>query len=137
MFVQIKRNPWKIPLKVFIVIKAVGFRSLTLLKWTLSQICFKNSAKINALCFREWLINVQLRSALLIMPVINRNKFHFPLKKVDLNKQWIRFVNRRDWLATKPCMNYILKWKTFSEIKNVQYSGQWIPYPPFILKNFK
>ena len=28
-------------------------------------------------------------------------KFHFPLKNADLNKQWIRFVNRRDWLATK------------------------------------
>ena len=29
-------------------------------------------------------------------------KFHFPLKCAELNKQWIRFVNRRDWLATKP-----------------------------------
>ena len=28
-------------------------------------------------------------------------KFHFPLKNADLNKQWIRFVNRRDWPATK------------------------------------
>ena len=28
-------------------------------------------------------------------------KFHFPLKNVELNKQWIRFVNRRDWLARK------------------------------------
>ena len=27
-------------------------------------------------------------------------KFHFPLKNADLNNQWIRFVNRRDWLAT-------------------------------------
>ena len=28
-------------------------------------------------------------------------KFHFPLKNADLKKQWIRFVNRRDWLAWK------------------------------------
>ena len=28
-------------------------------------------------------------------------EFHFPLKRAVLNKQWIRFVNRRDWLATK------------------------------------
>ena len=23
-------------------------------------------------------------------------EFHFPLKRAELNKQWIRFVNRRD-----------------------------------------
>ena len=28
-------------------------------------------------------------------------KFHFPLKSAELKRQWIRFVNRRDWLATK------------------------------------
>ena len=28
-------------------------------------------------------------------------KFHFPLKNVELKKQWIRLVNRRDWLAVK------------------------------------
>ena len=28
-------------------------------------------------------------------------KFHFPLKNVELKKQWIRLVNRRDWLAAK------------------------------------
>ena len=28
-------------------------------------------------------------------------KFYFPLKNGDLKRQWIRFVNRRDWLATK------------------------------------
>ena len=28
-------------------------------------------------------------------------KFHFPLKNAELNKQWTRFVNRRDWLAVK------------------------------------
>lgn len=27
--------------------------------------------------------------------------FHFPLKKIELNRQWIRFVNRTDWEPTK------------------------------------
>ena len=31
-------------------------------------------------------------------------KFHFPLKIAELNKQWIHFVNKRDWLATKHSM---------------------------------
>ena len=26
-------------------------------------------------------------------------KFYFSLKNSELNKQWIRFPNRRDWLA--------------------------------------
>ena len=29
-------------------------------------------------------------------------KFHFPLKNAELKKQWIYFLNRRDWIATKP-----------------------------------
>ena len=28
-------------------------------------------------------------------------KFLFLLKNAELNKQWIRFVNKKDWLATK------------------------------------
>ena len=60
LFVQIKQNPGKIPVKVFIVTKVTGCRSLTLLILSLSQIYFKDSAKITTLCFREWLINVQL-----------------------------------------------------------------------------
>ena len=28
-------------------------------------------------------------------------KFHFPLKNAESKKQWISFVNRRDWIATK------------------------------------
>ena len=31
-------------------------------------------------------------------------KFHFSLKNAELNKLWIRFVNKRDWLATKHSM---------------------------------
>ena len=28
-------------------------------------------------------------------------KFHFPLKNAELKRQWIRFLNRKDWLAMK------------------------------------
>ena len=55
---------------------------LTLLKLTLSKICFKNSAKITTLYFRKCLMSVQLRSS-----GYARNekkqiaKFNFPLKK--------------------------------------------------------
>ena len=28
-------------------------------------------------------------------------KFHFPLKNFELNRLWIRFVNRKDWKPTK------------------------------------
>ena len=31
-------------------------------------------------------------------------KVNFPLKNVELNKRWIRFVNKRDWLAMKRSM---------------------------------
>ena len=35
-------------------------------------------------------------------------KFLFPLKNVELNKQWILFVERWDWIATKHSMLYKL-----------------------------
>ena len=41
LFVHIMQNPWKIPVKVFIVTKGAGCMPLALLKLTLSQICFK------------------------------------------------------------------------------------------------
>ena len=28
-------------------------------------------------------------------------KFHFPLKNFELKRQWIKFVNRKDWKPTK------------------------------------
>ena len=34
----------------------------------------------------------------------DEQKLHFPLKNADLKKQWIHFVNRRDWLARKHSM---------------------------------
>ena len=67
-------------------------------------------------------------------------KFDFPLKNVELNKQWIRFVNRRDWLATK---NSVLCELHFEE-KYLRQGEKCAPqcsmnpheYPPFILKIF-
>ena len=74
LLVQVKHDPWKVLVKVFIVTKVASCKALTLLKLTLSQICFKNSAKITASCFRERLINVQVRSVLLVMSIIKRSK---------------------------------------------------------------
>ena len=65
---------WNLLVKVFTVAKVADCRPLTLLKLTLSQTAFKNLAKITTLCLREWLINVQLRSVLLVVPVMKRNK---------------------------------------------------------------
>ena len=62
------------PVKVVIVTKVAGCRPLTLMILTLSQICFKNPAKITTLCFKEWVINVPFRSVLLILPVLKRYK---------------------------------------------------------------
>ena len=53
LFVQIKQNPWKIPVKVFIITKVAGCRPLALLKLTLSEICFKELCKNYYLVFRE------------------------------------------------------------------------------------
>ena len=36
--------------------------------------------------------------ALIINP--KNHNFHFPIKKPDLNKQWIRFANRINWVLT-------------------------------------
>ena len=60
------------------------------------------------------------------MPVMKRNKLeNFPLKNAELKRQWIRFVNRRDWLATK---HLVLRELHFEE-KHLQpgekyYSGR-------------
>ena len=62
---------------------------LTLLKLIPSQIYLKNSAKTTILRFREWLINVPLRSVLLITPVMKKKKTNwkilFPSKKYSVN----------------------------------------------------
>ena len=43
---------------------------------------------------------MQLRSVLPAMPVKKRNNLQ-NFKNADSKKQWIHFVNRKDWIATK------------------------------------
>ena len=70
--------------KCLLLLKLQAVRPLTLLKLTLSQICFKNSAKITTLCFRKCLMNVQLRSSGYASNEKKQiAKFHFPLKNVE------------------------------------------------------
>ena len=56
-------------------------------------------------------------------------KIHFPLKNAELNKQRIRFVNKRDWLATK----YSILCKLYFEEKYLRrcekYTLQWLVNP--------
>ena len=66
-------------------------------------------------------------------------KFLFPLKNVELNKQWIRFVERRDWIATKHSMLYELhfeeKYLRRAEKCTLQWSMNPVPivYPQKLL----
>ena len=55
-------------------------------------------------------------------------KFHFPLKNAELNKQRIRFVNRRDWLATVLCeLHFEEKYLRRAEKCTLQWSMISIP----------
>ena len=36
-------------------------------------------------------------------PARKLSSIHFPVKKEELNKKWIRFVSRSDWAPTKHC----------------------------------
>ena len=64
-------------------------------------------------------------------------KFHFPLKNEDLKKQWIRFVNRRDWFARKHLVLCELHFEEkYLRRGEKYYSGRWILYPLFIPKTF-
>ena len=73
--------------------------------------CFKNSAKITTLCFRGWLINMQLQSVLLVMPVVKRKNFKISLS----SKKWgssgfillIQDIGKQR--NSQCCVNYILK----------------------------
>ena len=40
-------------------------------------------------------------SAKQAIPLLQENCLHFHLKNEDLNKKWIHFVNRKDWVPTK------------------------------------
>ena len=57
--------------------------------------------------------------------------FHFPLKNEDLNKKWIHFVNRKDWVPTKHCFmrvafgRYLQKYKKMHEFKLVDKTSSY------------
>ena len=65
-------------------------------------------------------------------------KFHLPLKNAELKRQWIRVVNRRDWLATKHLVLCELHFEEKYLQQGEKYcSGRWISYPLFIPKIFQ
>ena len=65
-------------------------------------------------------------------------EFHFPLNNAEWEKQWIRFVNRNDWITTKHLvlceLHFEEKYLRWGE--KCHYSGWWILYPLFIPKTF-
>ena len=56
-------------------------------------------------------------------------KFHFPLKNAELNKQWIRFVNKRDQLATKHSILCELYFEEKYLRRCEKYTLQWLKNP--------
>ena len=59
-------------------------------------------------------------------------KFYFPLKNADLKRQGIRFVNRRDWLATK---HLVLRDLHFEEKYLQRGEKYYSVYPQSLLSN--
>ena len=45
------------------------------------------------------------------------SSFHFPLKKEELNKKWIRFVNKIDWVLQSTQFYVSCISKIFTKIK--------------------
>ena len=54
------------------------------------------------------------------------SSFHFPLKNLELNKKWIRFVCRSDWVPTK---HWVLCELHFYKIKGKRLSLNWSMKP--------
>ena len=52
-------------------------------------------------------------------------KFHLPLNKQskESKKQWIRFVNRRDWIA-RSAVSITFRRNIYGEVKNVHHSAR-------------
>ena len=57
------------------------------------------------------------------------SKFHFPLKIAELNKQWIHFVNRKEWLATKHSMLCELHFEEKYLWRGEEFTLQWSVNP--------
>ena len=56
-------------------------------------------------------------------------KFHFPLKNAEFNKQWTRFVNTRDWLATKHSVVCELHFEEKNLRRGKKCTLQWLMNP--------
>ena len=63
-------------------------------------------------------------------------KFHFPLKNFELNRLWIRFVNRKDWKPTKHSVlcelhfeevEHRSRWKVKFKMINESHTNEKIP----------
>ena len=94
------------------------------------------------MCFRECLINKcaapKCTSGYASNEKRQISKCHFPLKNAELKKQWIRFVNRRDWIVTKHLLlcelHFEEKYLPWGEKCSLQWSMNL--YPLFIPKTF-
>ena len=59
----------------------------------------------------------------------NLSSFHFPLKNEDLNKNWIRFLNRSYWVPTKHSVLCELHFVDIYKIKRKRMSLNWSMKP--------
>ena len=57
------------------------------------------------------------------------SSFHFPLKNEELNKKWIRFVNRSDWVPTKHSVLCELHFEDIYKNKGKRMSLNWSMKP--------
>ena len=57
------------------------------------------------------------------------SSFHFPLKKEELNKKWIRFVNRSDWVPRKHSVLCELHFEDICKNKEKRMSLNWSMKP--------
>ena len=55
--------------------------------------------------------------------------FHFPLKNEELNKKWIHFVNRSDWIPTKHSVLCELHFEDIYRNKGKRMSLSWSMKP--------
>ena len=106
-------------MKVFIVNKVAGCRPLALLKLTLSGICFKELCKnYFFLCFRKWLIIVQILTG--VLP-----PYHSGVdKEGNVYKGIVRFMAVR----LKQSKSYVVQAIPQASQANpeVTFNGQWL-----------
>ena len=57
------------------------------------------------------------------------SSFHFPLKNEELNKKWIRFLNRSDWVLTKHSVLCELHSEDIYKNKGKRMSLNWLTKP--------